>query len=58
MTDDEMRSGGTGDASKPRHSTVETWYAVIEFVSWMLEPLFWLVRMIVAGIVALLHGCS
>ena len=53
-----MQSGGTGDASKPRRSTAETWYAMIEFVGWMLEPLFWLPRMLVAGIVALLHGCS
>lgn len=57
MADDELQSDGTDDA-KPGHTTAETWYAMIEFVGWMLEPLFWLVRMLVAGVVALLHGCG
>lgn len=58
MTDDESQSDGKDGGNRPRPSTAENWYAAIEFIGWVLEPLFWIGRILVAGIVALLHGCN
>lgn len=54
---------GIGTPEQDRSEDAEekkegTWYAMIELVGWLVEPLFWIGRLIVAAVLAALHGCS
>ena len=58
MTDNEGQPEGGPPVAKPDEGKAENWLATIELLGWFGEALVMIVRMIVGGIVAILHGCS
>lgn len=55
MTDEQ---GPSDQPEKQKEGKAEFWFGVVEFGAWMIEGIVWLVRVLVAGVVALLHACS